>query len=48
MAGTTLRPRVVEKDLLGVTVDHADAEVGAKDKRMRGDRNFMVDDVVDG
>ena len=24
-------------------VDHADAEVGAKDKRTSGDRNFMVD-----
>ena len=45
MAGTTLQLRVVEKDLPGVTVDHADA---AKDTRTRGDRNFIVDDVVGG
>ena len=43
MAGKTLRLRVV--DLLGVMVDHADAEVAAKDTRTKGDRNFMVDDV---
>ena len=46
MAGTILlRVEVVVErtDLLGMAVDHADAEVGAKDKRTSGDRNFMVE-----
>lgn len=41
MAGTERMERTEESDL-GVAVDQADAEAGARANRVRGEKNFML------